>query len=141
MRECQPSGDNVFVEFEGFLDCFGELVALDEELQVLAVALDQLADEACAGVLDGVVGEVQYLEAGVLYVYLAIGCFLDLKHEGHWLLRRPLLPLLVSLQDLVPRFLFQFMLVVLLLGERHLANAVEEQLQEFIAAQCVLGQP
>lgn len=78
MRGGLASGDHVFVEFEGLLDCFGELVALDEELQVLAVALDQLADEASAGVFDRVVCEVQYLEAGVLHIYLAVGCLLDL---------------------------------------------------------------
>lgn len=73
---------------------------------MFAVGLDQFSDEACAGVFYCVVGEVQDLEAGVLHVYFAIGCFLDLKHKRHWLLRRPLLALLVALEDLVPRLFF-----------------------------------
>lgn len=73
---------------------------------MLAVGLDQFSDEACAGVFYCVVGEVQNLEAGVLHVYFTVGCFLDLKHKWHGLLRRPFLALLVALEDLVPRLFF-----------------------------------
>lgn len=104
---------------------------------MLAVALDELADETGAGVFYRVVRQVQDLQASVLHVYLAVGRFFDLKHERHWLFRRSLLALLVALYDLVSRLLFQLMLLVFLLRERHFPDAVEEQPQEVISAQCV----
>lgn len=73
---------------------------------MLAVALDELADEPRTGVFYCVACQVQDLQVSVLDVDLAVWRLFDLKNEGHWFLWSSFLSLLVPLYDLVSRLLF-----------------------------------
>jgi hypothetical protein len=119
------SRDHILVEFEGLLRGLREFVALDEQLQVLPLVLDEFADHTRTGVLYRVVRHVQDLQTLILYVAFAVGCLLDLEDERDGLFRCSFLSLFVSFNHLVSGLFFELMLLILLLAERNLSNRVE----------------
>lgn len=109
------STDHVIIKFEGFLAGFCKFVALNKQFYALPVAFNEFSKHSCQAVFDIVGCQIQDLQTGVFDIESTSCSLLDFKNKGNWLLGSSFLSFLVSLQHLIPGFLLQLVLFVLLL--------------------------